>query len=479
MEDEERKKEAKFLTDKRLIEANPSAQKNTAMVILGVSGENYDKVKNPEKVIEESFKKAINVFFDKRHLAEQFLKVQPLYYDNARNWWVWCDKETRWNRVDETHILNLMNKHSLADTINSKHKNEIIEALKQEGRKNKPKDIKNTWIQFKDILFDVITGERIKATPEYFVTNPLPHELHPDNFEATPNIDKIFNEWVGPEHVQTLYEILSYCMIPNYPINRLFCFIGAGMNGKSKFLELLRKFIGDYNCTSTELDLLLGSRFEVTRLHKKLVCQMGETNFNELTNTSILKKLTGGDMIGFEYKRADLFDDINYAKIIISTNNLPETTDKTIGFYRRWLIVDFPNQFSEQKDILADIPEEEYQSLSLKCCMVLKELLKKRAFHNEGSVEVRMKRYEDRSNPFDKFFKDYISEGEGFIPKWEFEKKLNDWCKTNRFREISEVVINKKMADRRIFEGRKFMEWFENNEAKSKFFRGWEHIKWK
>jgi putative DNA primase/helicase len=206
---------------------------------------------------------------------------------------------------------------------------------------------------------------------------------------------------------------------------------------------------------------------------------MGETNFNELTNTSILKKLTGGDMIGFEYKRADLFEDMNYAKIIISTNNLPETTDKTVGFYRRWCIIDFPNQFSEAKDILAEIHEEEYQSLGLKCCSILKELLEKRRFTKEGTIEERQKRYEDRSNPFDKFFKEFVIEGDGYIPKWEFEKRLNEWCKANRFREISEVIINKKMAEKRIFESRQFIEWFENSESKSKQFRVWDNIKWK
>jgi hypothetical protein len=76
-------------------------------------------------------------------------------------------------------------------------------------------------------------------------------------------------------------------------------------------------------------------------------------------------------------KSIDLLEDVNYAKIIISTNNLPTTDDKTIGFYRRWLIVDFPNQFSEQKDILNDIPEEEYNALALKCTFILKDLLEK------------------------------------------------------------------------------------------------------
>ena len=78
---------------------------------------------------------------------------------------------------------------------------------------------------------------------------------------------------------------------------------------------------------------------------------MGETNFSELNKTSILKKLTGQDVIGFEYKNKNPFDGFNYAKILIATNNLPTTTDKTIGFYRRWFIIDFPNRFSEEKDI--------------------------------------------------------------------------------------------------------------------------------
>jgi phage/plasmid-associated DNA primase len=106
--------------------------------------------------------------------------------------------------------------------------------------KKPSKPIKPTWIQFRDKVVDLITGEEFEATPEYFVTNPIPYNLHKDNLEATPIMDKIFEEWVGKDYVKTLYEILAYTMIPDYPINRLFCFIGSGMNGKSCFLNLLK-----------------------------------------------------------------------------------------------------------------------------------------------------------------------------------------------------------------------------------------------
>ena len=274
----------------------------------------------------------IGNMMDKRELAKEVIKVQPCFYDKARNWWLWNYIEKKWQRVDETDILNAIDKQATINTINSKEKTEILEALKQVSRLNAPKQISKSWVQFKDLIVDINTGEEFYADPKYFVTNPIPWELHKERFYETPTIDRIFAEWVGEENVKLLYEIIAYCLIPDYPLHRIFCFIGGGLNGKSCFLNLLRKFIGGDNCCSTELDTLLASRFEVTRLHKKLVCQMGETNFSEMSKTSTLKKLSGGDLIGFEYKNKDHFEDINYAKIIIATNNLPTTTDKTIGF---------------------------------------------------------------------------------------------------------------------------------------------------
>lgn len=423
--------------------------------------------------------KAIARYYGKRDLAKQVLKIQPFYYDEAKNWWAWSKANSCWKITDETNIINVINVLADINTVKIKERTEILEALRQEARLNKPISIKPTWVQFKDEIMDIQTGERFEATPEYFVTNPIPWKMHNDNFEQTPAIDRIFEEWVGKNYVRLLYEIIAYCLLPDYPIHRLFCFIGAGLNGKTCFLRLIEKFIGEENMCTTELDTLMSSRFEVTRLHKKLVCVMGETNFNEISRTSKLKKLTGQDLIGFEYKNKNPFEDRNYAKILISTNNLPETTDKTIGFYRRWCIIDFPNQFSEEKDILAEIPDEEYESLALKSTIILHDLLKQRKFTNEGTLEERMKRYEDKSNPFDKFIKECCDteDPNGFIWKFEFEKRFNQWCKDNRFREFSEYLIGGKMKEKGFITGRRTTDFLIQGENKS--IRTWEGVKWK
>jgi len=450
--------------------------------------EEYKKEKKAEKKLAEekekearaeTLGKAITFFSDKKNLAEQFVKVNPIYYDQSRLWWIWDEQNKKWVIGDETDIMNSLSKCSEADTISSKERNEILEALRQVSRMNKPEEVKKTWIQFKDTIIDFETDDEFEADSKYFITNPIPYPLHKERISDTPTIDKIFKQWVGEEHVKTLYEIIAYSLITYYPLHRIFCFVGAGMNGKSKFLELLRKFVGNNNCCSTELDTLMNSKFEVFRLYKKLVCQMGETNFNEMNKTSILKKLSGGDLIGFEKKRCDPFEANNYAKILISTNNLPTTTDKTIGFYRRWLIVDFPNQFSEKKDILSEIPEEEYECLTVKCLEILKDLMNKREFHNEGSIEDRMKKYEERSNPFDKFWREQIKEDyDSFITKAQFKKILNEWCKENNFRELSDQSINKKMKENNIdLDSRDYMNWYDGGQISKKLVRVWKGIK--
>lgn len=190
----------------------------------------------------------------------------------------------------------------------------------------------------------------------------------------------------------------------------------------------------------------------------------------------MLKKLSGGDLINFEYKNKTPFNDKNYAKILIATNNLPATTDKTIGFYRRWVIIDFPNQFNEKTDILSEIPEEEYHNLANQLVGVLMDLVTKREFDMEGTIDERMKKYEDHSNPLERFIRENtIEDFNSHIFKWEFEERLISWCKDNRFRELNPVAIGKRMKQMGIENKLIRVHDLEN----SKQWRAWVGLKWR
>jgi len=339
--------------------------------------------------------------------VKDFWQLHPFFYDKSKIFWFWNENEYKFEIVDETDLMiDLDERLSFnGETVNKNKKAQYIEAFKRVGRMNHPKETPISWIQFKDTIVDIKDGSIKKVTPKYFFTNPIPYKLG-EKYE-TPVMDKLFEEWVGKKYVKTLYEIIAYCCYRGYPIQVLFSFCGSGRNGKSQFIKIIDKFIGKDNCASTELDLLLNNRFETFKLFKKLVCMIGETNFGILNKSSILKKLTGGDKIGFEKKNKDPFDEYNYAKPIIASNSLPSSDDTSDGFYRRWIIINFPNEFPEGKDIIETIPEIEYNNLAKKITEILPKLLQRGKFTNQGTIVERKKKYIEMSNPFALFIEKY------------------------------------------------------------------------
>jgi len=155
------------------------------------------------------------------------------------------------------------------------------------------------------------------------------------------------------------------------------------------------------------------------KLYKKTFVVWWEKQiFGILTTTSILKKLVGGDVIGFEKKGKDPFDEYNYAKIIIASNSLPSTEDTSDGFMRRWHIIDFPNEFPEGKDIVNSIPEIEYNNLAKKICSIIRKLIDKGKFSNQGSIEYRKRKYMMASNPLPVFLDEFCIKDSSYFEKY-------------------------------------------------------------
>jgi len=380
--------------------------------------------------------------------VKMFRQNQPFFYDRTGIFWFWNSTEFKWEIQDETDIMIALEKQLdfNGQTVSNQIKNQYMEAFRRIGRQNIPQEAPKKWIQFKDKAYSLNSGSIYQVTPDYFFTNPIPWDLGGN--EETPHLDKLFTDWVGEEYKQTLYEVLAYCCYTDYPIQLLFCLYGSGRNGKSSFQKILTNFIGKKNISSTELDTLLVSRFETFKLYRKLVCTMGETNFGMLNKTSLLKKLVGGDVIGFEKKNKDPFDDFNYAKIIISSNSLPSSNDTSDGFYRRWMIIKFENEFPEGKDVTYSIPEEEYNNLALKCTKILKKLLDKGSFDKQGDIEKRKMDFILASNPLPLFLKSCCyKDDDGFVSYSELYTAYTTYLRKNKKRKVKMIEFKSALED--------------------------------
>jgi len=343
--------------------------------------------------LNESLGDAIKgvLFRNKLSLATEMQKHLPIFYDRARNYWIWNPEKKCWERSDETDILNAIRHATQEDVLSSKVRSEILTAIQLTGRERALKHPEKTWIQFKDKVYDLKKKAFFDATPEYFFTSPIAYSLGASM--ETPVIDKLFVDWVGEKEAPKLYEVIAYSLLDDYPIHRMFWLIGSGRNGKGQFFKIITKLLGIWNTTTSTLERLLESRFEVATLYTKKVVFMGETDFSTLKNTAELKRLTGDDMIRGEMKFKDQFDFWNTAKLVISTNSLPQTLDKTDAFFGRSIIFEFVNRYEISKSVVDTIPEVEFENLALKCVDVLSDLLERGAFKDEGTIEVKARRY--------------------------------------------------------------------------------------
>ena len=395
--------------------------------------------------------KAPGMIFGVEGQASYFIERNPIYYDKSNIWWMWYEEDKMWKMSDETDILNEIRKDGV-DTITSKTRVEIINALKQLGRKNKPKEPMGNWIQLKDKIVDLDNDIIFDSTPEYFMTNPLPWKI--GESEDTPTLDKYFREWVvmdglqDESYVNTLYEMLAYSAMSKQFLQRLFALVGSGSNGKGVYISIIKKFLGKDNCCNTEMKLISSNNFETSTLYKKQMCEMGEVDAYDMQNSNMIKQLSGENDIRYCFKGKTAFTEKSSTTCFISTNSLPVTNDKSKGYYRRWLVIDFPHEFKVGKDILAEIPDIEFENLSKKVIRICKELIINKAITNEGNVEQRIKRYEDRSNPMMAFISEECEEDiKEKIPVQTFLKNLNEYLKYNRLRIKSMKEVQKALKD--------------------------------
>jgi putative DNA primase/helicase len=400
---------------------------------------------------------------DINFMNNNFFLKNPIMYDDYKIWWAWNSSQMRWNKVDETDITisfnNIFNILDVKNTYLSSVKTMILNSLKNTSRifkNNFVEKIKPYWVVFRDVIIDVKENRTFPNSFKYFSTNPIPYFFNNSDDTDTPVIDKLFEDWVGnskdkKDWVKTLKQMFSYCMLPSYPIETTFVLHGSGNNGKSTCLNLLSNFIGYNNIVSSDLLALINpnNRFASSKLYKKLVCVMGEVDDTVVKNTGLLKKLVSGkDSINCEFKGKDPLDFINYAKIIMATNNLPMTSDLSDAYFRRFVIIDFDKRFKSNGLINLSIPEQEYENMARQLIPILKELVSKNEFENEGSIEDKKKRYIQKSNPIQGFMDEYCDlDPNGLIPVFEFFDNLEPYLSARNYKKLSKKAVSQYMKN--------------------------------
>jgi putative DNA primase/helicase len=172
----------------------------------------------------------------------------------------------------------------------------------------------------------------------------LPNAPKPEKFLKF--IDMAFKD--NQEQGLLAQELAGYTLLKNHKYQAYFYLLGSGGEGKGTYLKILRYMLGEHNVSAASLYQLSDHPnldYHVIELQGKSANICGDAGYKKIGNTETLKKLTSNtDPVRGRRVRERPIDFINYAKIIIALNRLPETNAFTLGDRRRCVIINFNNK---------------------------------------------------------------------------------------------------------------------------------------
>jgi len=339
---------------------------------------------------------------------------------------IWFYYEGYYRPVGEAVIKDIIQKQQpIKEVLSSNFVNEVIASVKRKSyieREQFEADL--NLICVNNGVYNLKTRVLEQHSPKHYFKNKIKINFNP---EATcPNILNFIEETVEPKYKQTAKEIFAFNLYRQYFIQKAIMLTGTGQNGKSIYLDLLTRFVGEDNCSHEQLQGICHSQFSAAELYGKLANICGDLPAVILENTGNFKQLTSGlDSISAQKKFMNPFNYKNSAKLIFSANEIPETKDQTEAFFRRWLIIDFPYKFvsglndeeytgflkKEDKSIIDKlVTKEELEGLLLQSLSLLHELLSTKSFTNQPKTEEIKKKYNLKSDSSMVFVESFIDD---------------------------------------------------------------------
>lgn len=214
---------------------------------------------------------------------------------------------------------------------------------------------------------DLSSGDLRQARPSDLLTKSTPIAFDPQ--AECPRWREFVREITdGDESLQRyLAQIAGYCLTGSTKEQAFFLMLGGGSNGKSVFLNVLRKLLGEYASTTdfnTFSQRRNGTiRDDLAKLKGHRLALCSEIEAGERLAEGVVKQVTGGDEISVRELYGKLFEYQPQYKILLATNHLPAIVGTGNGIWRRVQVVPFDVTFGEERQdpdltdkLLAELP---------------------------------------------------------------------------------------------------------------------------
>jgi P4 family phage/plasmid primase-like protien len=375
-------------------------------------------------------------FFDKSRLKSKTL-AEAICYDLAigpdGSEWVYRDGVWRPEPGEvETRTVRI-----LGDRYTRAHSSTMDKAvLKGIDLPQIKLDADYRHINMKNGMLDWQTLELKPHGPEFMSTVQLPFEYDPS--AQCPNFEKWVDEVIPADCHQIFWEFLGYMMMSGNPLQIAILFYGDGGNGKTTGLRLLVRLLGVENISNVDLRSMSENKFAVAEMFGKIANIAGDIDAKYLSDTAQFKQITGEDTVRAEEKYKKAFSFTPWAVPVFSANKLWRSADDTEGYYRRWVIIPFPNKLDRSKSFDEGLLHAEVAGIANKALANLRALMERGRFAPNGAALEVMDEFRLQNDPVRMWLEDKTMVHTG-VPNTRMKttdtyQNYTMWCALNGYK---------------------------------------------
>jgi P4 family phage/plasmid primase-like protien len=213
----------------------------------------------------------------------------------------------------------------------------------------------------KDVTLELGTGRAREHKREDYCLNSSPCTLGILHDEEIPNND-IWDGWVlcpkwmrfldetfkgDSELIAYMQRLCGYLLTGTTREHKIFFLFGAGRNGKSVFMNVMRYIMGEYARACPRNLLVNGNPKEknnsLSVVFDKRLLVDSELGENSVLDTNIVKALTGSDKLDARGVYQTNIEYVPKYKIVCCTNNKPKVSGSDYAIWQRIRLIPFDN----------------------------------------------------------------------------------------------------------------------------------------
>lgn len=220
-------------------------------------------------------------------------------------------------------------------------------------------------VNFTNGTMDLRTSEFREARASDKITRLAGCEWDPA--ATAPRFTQFISEVVGGDEDDARYlqKLAGYILSGDRREQRLQILIGDGGDGKSTFIETIKRLMGDYQTTLAATSISAQNTAaipnDIAKLAGKRLVTISELPQKLHVNTQLVKAMSGGDTLTARFLHKEYFDFQPTAQLLVATNFYPFADPEDKAYFRRLAILRFPKSFANEnpdKDLKSKLAAE-------------------------------------------------------------------------------------------------------------------------